>query len=99
MDQPLVDKLESRAVSADIRYVTDVPYIAGFTSELAPEWIDLVATLNGFAPPRRDPGFAWCELGCGPGMAPIIFAATHPEGVFHGIDVMPDHIARGGTVA
>jgi SAM-dependent methyltransferase len=99
MDQPLIDKLESRAVSGDIRYVTDVPYIAGFTSELAPEWLDLVATLSGFAPPRRDPGFAWCELGCGPGMAPIIFAATHPEGVFHGIDVMPDHIARGSAVA
>jgi len=84
-----------------IRYVTDVPYIAGFTAELAPEWLDLVATVCGFAAPRRDAGFTWCELGCGPGMAPIIFAATHPEGVFHGIDAMPDHIARarvGGLV-
>jgi SAM-dependent methyltransferase len=99
MDQPLVEKPDGRAVSGDIRYVTDVPYIAGFTSELAPEWLDLVATLSGFAAPRRDPGFSWCELGCGPGMAPIIFAATHPEGVFHGVDVMPDHIARGSAVA
>ncbi len=86
-------------VAADMRYVTDVPYIAGFTSELAPEWLDLVATLNGFAAPDRKDGFAWCELGCGPGMAPIIFAATHPEGAFHGVDVMPDHIARGQAVA
>jgi SAM-dependent methyltransferase len=102
MDQPIVDQPDGKAVNGDIRYVTDVPYIAGFTSELAPEWLDLVAIICGFAPPRRDPtqqGFAWCELGCGPGMAPIIFAATHPEGVFHGVDVMPDHIARGSAIA
>ena len=83
----------------DIRYVTDVPYIAGFTAELAPEWLDFVAVLSGFRPPRRDDGFAWCELGCGPGMAPIIFAATHPAGRFHGIDAMPDHIGRGSRIS
>jgi trans-aconitate methyltransferase len=82
-----------------IRYVTDVPYIAGFTTELAPEFLDLVAVINSFAPPERKDGFAWCELGCGPGMAPIIFAATHPEGQFHGVDAMPDHIARGAAIA
>jgi hypothetical protein len=32
-------------------------------------------------------------------MAPIVFAATHPEGTFHAIDAMPDHIARGRRVA
>ncbi len=85
--------------TAGIRYVTDVPYVAGFTVELAPEWLDLVATICGFAAPPRDDGFTWCELGCGPGMAPIIFAATHPEGVFHGVDAMPDHIARGRAIA
>ncbi|GAB2177180.1 class I SAM-dependent methyltransferase [Dongia sp. agr-C8] len=95
MDHPGSD---GRA-AADIRYVTDVPYIAGFTAELAPEWLDLVATICGFASPDRKDGFAWCELGCGPGMAPIIFAATHPEGAFHGVDVMPDHVARGEAIA
>jgi SAM-dependent methyltransferase len=100
MDHPGSD---GSTVTGGIRYVTDVPYVAGFTAELAPEWLDLVATISGFAAPCRDPirqeGFAWCELGCGPGMAPIIFAATHPEGVFHGIDAMPDHIARGRSIA
>jgi SAM-dependent methyltransferase len=96
MDHPGADRNQ---VTGGIRYVTDVPYVAGFTTELAPEWLDLVATICGFAAPRRDPGFTWCELGCGPGMAPIIFAATHPEGVFHGIDAMPDHIARGNAIA
>jgi len=95
MDHPGSDG----SAAAGIRYVTDVPYIAGFTAELAPELLDLVATINGFAAPEREDGFAWCELGCGPGMAPIIFAATHPEGEFHGIDAMPDHIARGAAIA
>jgi SAM-dependent methyltransferase len=95
MDHPVSDG----GAAAGIRYVTDVPYIAAFTTELAPEWLDLVATLCGFAAPDRGQGFTWCELGCGPGMAPIIFAATHPEGEFHGIDAMPDHIARGRAVA
>lgn len=95
MDHPGADRDQ---VTGGIRYVTDVPYIAGFTAELAPEWLDLVATICGFAAPRRDAGFAWCELGCGPGMAPIIFAATHPEGEFHGVDAMPDHVARGRAI-
>jgi len=86
-------------MDSPIRYVTDVPYIAGFTAEISPEWLDLVAVISGFTPPRRDKGFAWCELGCGPGMAPIVFAATHPEGTFHAVDAMPDHIARGRKIA
>jgi trans-aconitate methyltransferase len=86
-------------MDSPIRYVTDVPYIAGFTAEIAPEWLDLVAVISGFRPPPRDNGFAWCELGCGPGMAPIVFAATHPSGRFHAVDAMPDHIARGRAIA
>jgi len=86
-------------MDSPIRYVTDVPYIAGFTAEISPEWLDLVAVINGFTPPKREDGFAWCELGCGPGMAPIVFAATHPEGTFHAVDAMPDHIARGRKIA
>jgi hypothetical protein len=81
--------------------VTDVPYIASFSSELAPAFLDFVATLSGFTPPRRDPddAFAYCELGCGQGMASIVFSATHPAGKFHGIDAMPEHTARGGQIA
>jgi len=94
-----MDHPQYGSAAEDIRYVTDVPYIAAFTTELAPEWLDLVATICGFAAPDRKNGFTWCELGCGPGMAPVIFAATHPEGVFHGVDAMPDHIARGQEIA
>jgi hypothetical protein len=94
-------------VAASIRYVTDVPYIANFTPELAPACLDLVAVINGFRPPRQDSAlprrgggaFTWCELGCGMGLAPIVFAATHPQGVFHGIDAMSAHITRAREIA
>jgi hypothetical protein len=88
-------------VAQSIRYVTDVPYIASFSPELAPAFLDFVTVLSGFEPPRRngDGAFAYCELGCGQGMASIVFSATHPSGAFHGIDAMPEHIARGRRIA
>lgn len=81
------------------RYVSDVPYVPGFTCELSPEWLDFVAVLCGFEPPGRASDFAWCELGCGQGLTSIVFAATHPEGMFHAVDAMPAHIAWGRRVA
>jgi len=86
-------------VSAQIRYVTDVAYITSFTPELGPEWLDLVATINGFAAPDRSRRFAWCELGCGRGMTSTIFAATHPAGSFHGVDAMVEHVEHARDVA
>jgi trans-aconitate methyltransferase len=75
-------------------YVTDVAYVRPFNCDLAPAWLDLVALLAGIAPPDRRNGFSWCELGCGQGVTAAILAATHPQGVFHGIDVNPEHIAN-----
>jgi SAM-dependent methyltransferase len=51
-----------------------------------------VALVAGIEPPARRNGFAWCDLGCGQGVTAAILAATHPSGVFHGIDAMPAHI-------
>ena len=73
-------------------YVTDVSYVRTFTRELAPAWLDHVALVAGFAPPARDCGFSWCDLGCGLGLTATILAATHPSGRFCGIDAMPAHI-------
>lgn len=73
-------------------YVTDVAYVRDFIRELAPAWLDHVALVGGFAPPDRTKSFAWCDLGCGQGMTAAILAATHPAGVFHGIDAIPEHI-------
>ena len=49
-------------------------------------------------PTRRD-GFAWCDLGCGQGVTAAILAATHPAGMFHGIDAMPAHIDHARRLA
>jgi hypothetical protein len=78
-------------------YVTDVSYVRTFVREQAPAWLDHVALLNGLRPPPRAQGFSWCDLGCGPGLTVSLLAGLHPQGYFHGIDVMPEHIeeARG----
>jgi SAM-dependent methyltransferase len=75
------------------RYVTDVPYARRFVRELTPAWLDFTALICGFLPPPRGKDFAWCELGCGHGVTPALLAAAHPEAQFHGIDLMPQHIA------
>ena len=80
-------------------YVTDVPYVYGFKPMLAPAWLDLVALIGGYAPPARNGGFAWCDLGCGQGVSAAILAATHPAGSFHGIDAMPAHIEHASRLA
>src|SRR4051812_42381988 len=80
-------------------YVTDVPYVRGFKPMLAPAWLDLTATIAGFATPSRDDGFAYCDLGCGQGVTTAILAATHPAGEFHGLDAMPAHVAYAKGLA
>lgn len=75
------------------RYVIDVPYARRFVRELSPSWLDFTALICGFQPPPRENGFAWCELGCGHGVTPALLAAAHPGARFHGIDLMPEHVA------
>ena len=66
---------------------------------LAPAWLDHVALVVGIEPPARRNGFAWCDLGCGQGVTAAILAATHPRGVFHGIDAMAVHIDHACRLA
>jgi SAM-dependent methyltransferase len=80
-------------------YVSDTPYLPSFTHELAPAWLDHVALLSGVQPPDRRDGFAWCDLGCGYGLTTAVFAATHPAGYFHGVDMMPEHIEQARLFA
>lgn len=75
-------------------YVNDVPYTWSFTRELAPAWLDFVATLAGFEPPSRSGRFAWCELGCGRGLTAAVIAGTHPRGAVHGIDAYAPHVEQ-----
>jgi SAM-dependent methyltransferase len=80
-------------------YLTDIPYLRDFKPMLAPAWLDHVALVCGVEPPSRQSGFAWCDLGCGQGVTAVILAATHPRGRFHGIDMMPVHIAHARRLA
>jgi len=90
----------SEAMAIEVKgYVADVPYVGAFIHELAPAWLDHVAIISGLAPPKREEGFAWCDLGCGPGVTAAMIAAMHPAGQFHGIDAMPGHIDHGRQLA
>jgi SAM-dependent methyltransferase len=83
----------------DDGYAADIPYLRDFKPMLAPAWLDHVALVAGIEPPARRDGFAWCDLGCGQGVTAAILAATHPSGVFHGIDAMPVHIDHARRLA
>jgi SAM-dependent methyltransferase len=83
----------------DYGYAADIPYLRDFKPMLAPAWLDHVALVAGIGPPARRNGFAWCDLGCGQGVTAVILAATHPAGVFHGIDAMPMHIDHARRLA
>jgi SAM-dependent methyltransferase len=80
-------------------YVTDVPYVRAFQHEMAPAWLDCIATVCGVEPPPRNAGFAWCDLGCGQGLTATVLAATHAAGRFVGVDLMPAHIANARGLA
>src|SRR5436305_12805217 len=80
-------------------YAADIPYLRDFKAMLAPAWLDHVALVCGIEPPARQSSFAWCDLGCGQGVTAAILAATHPSGVFHGIDAMPVHIDHARRLA
>lgn len=81
-------------------YVIDVPYTAGFYRELAPAYLHLLAVLLGVRPPVADDReFAYCELGCGRGLGPLLLAAANPLGRFHAYDFNPSQIAQASALA
>src|SRR5215469_8609865 len=80
-------------------YVTDTVYKRTFTRELAPAWLDHVAIVAGFAPPDSRDAFTWCDLGCGLGATMVLLAATHPNGRFHGVDAMTEHVESARSLA
>jgi SAM-dependent methyltransferase len=80
-------------------YVADIPYLRDFKPMLAPAWLDHVALVGGIEPPARRDGFLWCDLGCGQGITAVVLAASHPCGVFYGIDAMPVHVEHARRLA
>ncbi len=80
-------------------YLDDIPYLRAFFPYLTPAWLDHVALISGYAPPERDDGFAYCDLGCGQGVTAGMLAAMHPRGTFCGIDISPTHIDHARRLA
>jgi SAM-dependent methyltransferase len=77
-------------------YVADTLYPSNFHQEIQPFWLDAVLALRGIVPPRSNgEQFTYVDLGCGDGLGLILTAALHPQGHFIGVDIMPDHVARG----
>lgn len=79
-------------------YNVDIGYTYGSYKELAPSWINYVATLRGITAPSGIK-LRYLELGCGFGFGLILLAALHPEYEFLGIDFNPVHIAHGRKLA
>ena len=73
-------------------YVTDVPYMRAFTSDLSPVLLRLVAALNGL-PGTSPTHFDYCELGSGHGDTLATLAAAHPDARFVGVDINAEHVA------
>jgi SAM-dependent methyltransferase len=82
-----------RALNEASGYVTDVEYTGDFFDHLSPARLAYSALINGYAAPRLDGPFTWCELGCGKGVTALALAALYPKGEFHACDFNPPHIA------
>jgi SAM-dependent methyltransferase len=75
-----------------VPYIRDVEYIDNYYPHQAPALMAYIAALNGYAAPRLDREFTYCELGCGRGLTSIALAALHPKGKFHACDFNEAHV-------
>lgn len=82
-------------------YNVSMGYTYGFYRELAPDWLDLCARIQGFLPPDRGPNgeFRYLELGSGQGLGLCILASLHPNAHFIGVDFNPEHIAHARALS
>ncbi len=82
-------------------YDASAGYTYGFCPEMAPDWLDLAATMAGSAPAKAsdEAPFRYLELGCGQGMGLCLLAAANPQGQFVGVDFLPEHVNHGRAVA
>jgi SAM-dependent methyltransferase len=80
-------------------YFCDASYIDYFYKGMSPWYLDLVAALHQVPRPALDPGFTYCELGCGTGLSLVLHAAANPQGRFYGVDLNGEHIKRAEATA
>jgi len=93
---PIATQTMTKSAETEPGYVTDVPYVRQFCSELNPALLRATAALAGCPPPEGE-DFDYCELGSGLGDTIATFAAAYPRARFVGIDLNAEHIdaARG----
>ena len=80
-------------------YVTDTVYTWGFYGDMSPFNLNYIAMMHGFAPVDLDRQFSYLELGCGNGVSSNVFAACHPTGQFHAVDLNPEHTDNARAMA
>lgn len=82
-------------------YDVSVGYSYGFYREMAPDWLDLCAAVDGAggSRDRRSGRFRYLELGSGQGIGLCLLAAANPDAEFLGVDFMSDHIAHSDKIA
>lgn len=74
-------------------------YTFGFYREMAPDWLNYAALLNGYRVPDTTAPFRYLELGCGQGFGLCLLAATYPRAEFVGVDFNPEHVAHARELA
>ncbi len=79
-------------------YTTDIAYTHGYYGEISPAHIDFCLLLAGYAPPRKESGFRYLELGYGQGLSINIHAAA-TNGECWGTDFNPAHAANAQSLA
>jgi SAM-dependent methyltransferase len=80
-------------------YASDIEYTAGFYSEQAPGYLNMVCALNGYEPPTLGAPFTYFELGFGRGLTANVLAASNPHGKFYAADFNPAHVAGAQALA
>jgi SAM-dependent methyltransferase len=80
-------------------YITTTGYSVNFQEFLSPTLLRTIPLLNGLDPAPLPENYTYCELGCGHASTLITLAATNPQGRFHGIDFMPDHVVSARALA
>lgn len=75
----------------DEGYISELEYTSGYYRELSPQFLNLVALMNGLRSPDAEKLY-YCELGCGKGITTNMLAAAMPNTNFYGNDFNPSHI-------
>ncbi|MDR0677889.1 MAG: class I SAM-dependent methyltransferase [Holosporaceae bacterium] len=72
-------------------YLTEIPYISNYYSNLNPVNMVFIAAINNIQPPDIFSPFNYCELGCGCGKSTNVVAGCYPHAHCVGIDINQEH--------